>query len=542
MPVDPTISLGLKPYDPASAPNPLAMLGQFAGVQNQMNQNRLFQQTFAARNEAGQIIAGAPDMDTAIQRMLANPRVAPFAGETINAFRTAQQTLTDIQGKQQEQAQSGLQAVIKSLPGALADPNQFDSLVSAQLGTLSPQAKARVAPAIDSIRTALLNNLSQDSVQARQQFSQRLGGILLGTDIGPAAIHGIMGTPTMLDLGGAKQPVVQAPAQGFAGGPGGGLTPGGAPLSLSLAPTVTTGPYGPGGAQQPTIIGGGGAGVGPANGWPAVGGRIPPTSGWTAATGVTNDQYNDNGMALAGTPRQPVAAAPLGPLPMPTVSPTAAPGPVGPTQTQSTYNESRGKDMADYQKSLDERTSVGGQILKTLGEARGALSNFEPGGGASTYARIGQLAQAFGASGPLVDRIANGDLSASQEFNKLMVNTTMGQIREQLTGIGASRLSQMEFKSFNENNPNIDTDPRAIEKIFNFWTRLYQQDHAEQTGLQAHLKAGGDISAWPSIWQDQAQKKGYINPRITYNAIAPGAGTVTHQWIPGRGLQPAAGP
>jgi hypothetical protein len=128
---------------------------------------------------------------------------------------------------------------------------------------------------------------------------------------------------------------------------------------------------------------------------------------------------------------------------------------------------------------------------------------------------VGQIAQALGAGPDLVNKISNGNLGASQEFNKLMVNTTMGQIRTQLEGMHGSRLSQQEFKTFQENNPNIDTDPGAIDKIFNFWTKLYTQNHAEQTELNRYLSTGGDLSQWPARWQDVAQQRGYITPEIT---------------------------
>ena len=200
----------------------------------------------------------------------------------------------------------------------------------------------------------------------------------------------------------------------------------------------------------------------------------------------------------------------------------AQPGITGPSVINKQYLTQRGGDMADYQKNLDSNTKTGGLIMQTLQEGQDALAKFKPGGGASTYAEVGKIAQALGAPQDLVDRISNGDLGASQEFQKLMVNTTMGQIREQLQGVGASRLSQMEFAAFNQNNPNIDTDPRAVQKIFNFWTKLYNRDHAEQQELNKYVSGGGDISQWPSKWQDIAQERGYINP-------GAGAGP-TKQW------------
>ena len=48
--------------------------------------------------------------------------------------------------------------------------------------------------------------------------------------------------------------------------------------------------------------------------------------------------------------------------------------------------------------------------------------------------------------------------------------------------------------------------------MFNFWTKLYNQDLDQQTQLQAHLKAGLPFAAWPNKWQQIQQQKGYVNP------------------------------
>jgi len=189
---------------------------------------------------------------------------------------------------------------------------------------------------------------------------------------------------------------------------------------------------------------------------------------------------------------------------------------VGPSATQSKYLEARGTDTADYRQRLDTTTTMGAQILKTIEPAWDAMKSMKTGGGAEFYSKLGQVGQALGLPQDLVDKVANGNLAASQEMQKLMVNTTMGQITQQLPNM--SRLAQVEYTSFTQNNPNLNTDPRAIEKIFNFWTSLYKQSHEEQTGMDEHLAKGGDVARWPTIWQDIAQKKGYVNTNITGTA------------------------
>jgi len=199
--------------------------------------------------------------------------------------------------------------------------------------------------------------------------------------------------------------------------------------------------------------------------------------------------------------------------------------PMGPSLTQGKYLESRGTDMADYQKGLDDRVKMGQQILQTIEPAWGAIKELEkaggsPGGLATARMHIGQLAQGLGASPETVAAISNGSLPASQELSKLMVNTTMSQISQQLPAM--SKMAVSEFNAFMANNPNLDTDPRAIEKIFNFWSKVQAVNRTEQSELNKFVGKGGNVSEWPAKWQEIAEKRGLVNPNPTGTAGGEG--------------------
>lgn len=285
--LDPNIPLAA--HAPAGA-NPLGMVGQFAQIQNQLNTARLFRQTFAARQMAGQILAGADpnDPEAGIRALMSNPQTAPFAGEIINNIRGAQATLLSMQGEQQKQAQSGLEGFMKMLPGVMADPSQFNALAQANMATLSPTAQARVAPAIDSLRQALTGGLPTEPGAARAVFNNRLNGLLVAGGVSPDSIRAITGTPTTINLGGRVVAGVQAPAIA-----GGAFIPASS-LATSLTPQVAQ----PGGV----VVGGGGAGAysapGPANALaPSAAPRTPVTAMPLAAPSATG------GSALAGDGR-----------------------------------------------------------------------------------------------------------------------------------------------------------------------------------------------------------------------------------------------
>ena len=186
---------------------------------------------------------------------------------------------------------------------------------------------------------------------------------------------------------------------------------------------------------------------------------------------------------------------------------------VGPSATQAKYLEARGTDMADYQKGLDDRVKMGQQIMQTVAPAWESLQDLKKSGqttGGLQTARMGlaSIAQGLGADPSVVDKISK--LGDTQEFSKLMVNTTMSQISQQLPSM--SKMAVSEYNSFTKNNPNLDTDPRAIEKIFKFWSKVQGTNRTEQSEMNSYIAKGGNISEWPAKWQEIAERKGLVNP------------------------------
>lgn len=241
MALDPTIPLGVRPVAAPAQVNPFEMIGQWAQIQNAMNQNKLFQQTFAARQKAGMILANAPDLETGLSALMQDPITAPFAAETINSVRQGQLTLTQLQGAIQTQSKDGLEAFMKALPTVFADPTEdtWNGITNATLSTLSPQARARVEPAIGSLKRALMDGLPDDPAAKKATFGQRLTGMMLASGFTPDGIKQLVGTNKELDLGGAIQPGRTIPEQ-----LGGGFAPSGPAYGKGLAPQIVTGPGG----------------------------------------------------------------------------------------------------------------------------------------------------------------------------------------------------------------------------------------------------------------------------------------------------------
>src|SRR5258708_26964876 len=225
MPLDPQISLGVKPPAPVDLGASLGTVGSFAGIQNQLNTNRLFQQTFAARQRAGQILSASPDLEQGLDQLYRDPVTAPFAAETANAVRQGQQTFAEINrlravtaGEQQKQAQDGLHAAVgQALPAIIDNPSNatWDAVIDAQLKTLSPSARAAVGPALDSLKTSLLSGIPSDPSAARAEFSKRAAALSLASVFTPEALAAVVGRPTTQNLGNVVQPGLEAPGRPF---------------------------------------------------------------------------------------------------------------------------------------------------------------------------------------------------------------------------------------------------------------------------------------------------------------------------------------
>jgi hypothetical protein len=186
------------------------------------------------------------------------------------------------------------------------------------------------------------------------------------------------------------------------------------------------------------------------------------------------------------------------------------------------YANDTNKNFADYEKGLNERVNTGGDLMMRIKESRDALSKFQAGGGMDTRAQVAKYAQAVGLPDSVVNKIAGGDIAAAQEFQKLSAQQAMETLKQAM-GAGG-RITQAEFKVFQSNNPNLDTDPRAIEKIYNFATKVYERDKSEQDALGNYKRVpGADMAQFPNYWSGELNRRGIVDPQQVTGA-AKGTG------------------
>lgn len=172
------------------------------------------------------------------------------------------------------------------------------------------------------------------------------------------------------------------------------------------------------------------------------------------------------------------------------------------TKAQQEFSTEQAKNAAKYSGGLNDRVQSGTDLMARLDESRQALQQFRAGGGAESRAKVAQMAQAFGAPDSLVSKIAGGNIASMQEFQKLAVQQAMETLKQSMaTDSGqAGRMTQSEFQQFLKVNPNLDTDPRAIEKLYSFSEKIHQRNLAEQKEFTDFTSNGGDPTKWQSHW------------------------------------------
>lgn len=141
-------------------------------------------------------------------------------------------------------------------------------------------------------------------------------------------------------------------------------------------------------------------------------------------------------------------------------------------------------NFGEYQKELTSRVATATQIDSRLNEVEDLMSKFKPGAGARTYADIARKLQAVGAPQSLVDKVAGGDLSASQSFNKFMAQIVTQGV-SQASGGGTTANIMNEYV---KNNPDISTDPRALQRFIDFAHKQNDMSYEEQQYLLDKIK------------------------------------------------------
>lgn len=490
-------------------PNLLGMVGQFAQAQNALNQNLLFQQQYQARQAIGPIMqrsidpqTGEVDYNKFISGLAQDPHAAYLAPDIAAQAVQRQLTQSDILLKTLD-AEAKKQTVIGNAAASLLPLKQNVTLNDLASRLTEPDLAAHVGP---KQAAELIANLSAQGIKGGAKLHEWLQQRTIMAQGATEGLKSVYGTIQSVSAGGQTRFVKTNPIFGpntqDVGGVAHTMTPAerGAPFEqLEIDPKTgrPTGGRVMTTRQEalPTYTGTGQREIPPGPSQLAKGGEI---------TGVSVENIPPGAPLTGRVPTQSITQGPGG---APVMQPTSVPTKLSPTREK--YLTDLGGNMADYEKGLNEQVSGLNSTMLQIGAMQESLKEFKTGGGTAARAKLAQIAQAMAMPQKIVDGIAAGNLGAVQYFEKQSVPLATAALRAQFAG-STSKFTQMEWQRFQESNPNLDTDPRAIEKMFAFAKKIYHLQSQEQSALNLYKQTGEDIDKFPAWWNGQLQKHGWL--------------------------------
>lgn len=160
-------------------------------------------------------------------------------------------------------------------------------------------------------------------------------------------------------------------------------------------------------------------------------------------------------------------------------SPASAPG--APRNAAALEAQKVGaKAGVDYSQKLAEDAEAAVNGKRTLSEMGNLLQGFTPGSFAPVLSNIGAAAQSLGVSPATVEKWTNmrpGDAQAFQKGTAALATEAAKQV--------SSRVTQMEFKTFLQNNPNWMMQPDGIKRVMDFMDKGFDSSIDKQAKFAA---------------------------------------------------------
>jgi len=199
-------------------------------------------------------------------------------------------------------------------------------------------------------------------------------------------------------------------------------------------------------------------------------------------------------------------------------APNAAPAgtaPAAPAERQSDQQAKYGDlSVANFTKAedaLNNSVAQGAQLKNNQNLAKQMATVFQSGGGAEIRSKLAQAAQAVpGMPSSVVDALANaapnspGALAAMQTFNKLSAEQAMEALKEAMNN---GRITQSEYKIWLDRLPNMSTDPKAINELFNYTDKVYQSNREQQDFMQQYKQSGKPLGGFAQAWAQRRQQQ-----------------------------------
>ena len=196
---------------------------------------------------------------------------------------------------------------------------------------------------------------------------------------------------------------------------------------------------------------------------------------------------------------------------------TPAKGQIAPVGGSANPNPTSGgvASANEYIKDLNVKNSIALETDMRLGEAKGLLKLIKGGAGTKNFAEIAKFAQSINLPSSLVDSIAGGDLSAVQSAQKFITQAV-------IQGATANPGTAESINRYIKDNPEVGTDPRALERFINFTEKLNQKTFDETEFLLAQKKSGKFNPETHVQEVQQFLRKQYLNPNEKKEVLKEG--------------------
>ena len=187
-----------------------------------------------------------------------------------------------------------------------------------------------------------------------------------------------------------------------------------------------------------------------------------------------------------------------------------------------------------YIEDLNTRNSTALETDMRLGEAKDLLKLVKGGAGTKNFSEIARWAQAANLPTEIVDSIAGGDLSAVQSAQKFITQAV-------IQGATSNPGTAESINRYIKDNPDIGTDPRALERFIKFTEKLNQKTF-DETEFLLNQKKNGKFNPETHVQEvQQYLRKNYLKPEVKSPENKPSEGKQSARKIVREGVDKVTG-
>ena len=412
--------------------NPLAMLGQYAQVQNQLLQGQYVRSKQAAGALYQQSIGpdGTPDLDKFTTLLASHPETALAAPEVLNQMSQMKMINAETTRVNLDSAAKRLN-IVGQIAANAAQPESGVTKGEDLMPYISDMDAAGAFPDGPSGQKAIAWT-SQMMQYKGPELQQHLLQFAKSTIDGAQRIQDLNGDfvpNAVTNPDGSTQGAWRSRLRGTIAGPG----------------------------QVPGIAG------------PQAAMSAGPTQGANALTapGASTQTAQANPLAPQATSAAPIIGGQLSPV-----------------------RQAQLAGVGDYVKNVNERTTQSQQLLINMQQARDVLQNFKTGGGMGAREQLGRLADAVGAGPEVKNQIAGGSLADLQTAQQMLFNIAAQKFSQIAHATGGRLAASIETKILS-NTPNVDQTPEAMDKELGAMKQIADLTLLEKRHMDGRLATKG---------------------------------------------------